>query len=146
MKHSLKGSPSKWPLPKLIKAFHIFYERDQIIKPIPRLCCNCVNVRQEFNYRAISTINLVVLVSIKNAAKNRMSLCMMEMVYIFTKFPDTISAVKILAPLRNSDHALLFFEFGLHDSHEPTRPRVKWCHYEGIKRRRRRSLCIALLE
>ncbi len=46
---------------------------------------------------------------------------------VFTKFPNTVSAIKLLAPLGNSDRALLFFTFGLHDSHEPPRPRDKFC-------------------
>ncbi len=52
---------------------------------------------------------------------------------VFTKFPDTVAAIKLLAPLGNSDHALLSFTFGLHDSHEPTRPRAKWCYTERMK-------------
>ncbi len=41
--------------------------------------------------------------------------------FVFTKFPDTSSAIKPLVPLGNSDHALLAFTFGLHDSHETER-------------------------
>ncbi len=52
---------------------------------------------------------------------------------VFTKFPDTVSAIKLLAPLGNGDHELLFFTFGLHDSHEPPRPRAKWCYNERMK-------------
>ncbi len=35
----------------------------------------------------------------------------------FTEFPETLSAIRLLAPLVNGDHALLTFEFGLHDAH-----------------------------
>ncbi len=45
---------------------------------------------------------------------------------VFTKFPDTVSAIKLLEALVNSDHAL-------HDSHEPTRPRAKWCYNTRMK-------------
>ncbi len=47
---------------------------------------------------------------------------------VLTRFPDTVPAIKLPAPLGNSDHALLYFTFGLHDSHESTRPRAKLCY------------------
>ncbi len=52
---------------------------------------------------------------------------------VFTKFSDTVPAIKLLAPLGSSDHAKQSFTCGLHDSHEPTRPRVKWCYNERMK-------------
>ncbi len=52
---------------------------------------------------------------------------------VLTKLPDTILAIKLLAPLETSGHALLAFKFGLRDSHEPTRPRAKFCNNEQVK-------------
>ncbi len=49
---------------------------------------------------------------------------------VFTKFPDTVSAIKLLAPLGNSDHTLLSFTTDLYDSQEPTRPRSSRRKYE----------------
>ncbi len=55
------------------------------------------------------------------------------LVLVFTKLPDIFSAIKLLTPQGNSDHARLSFKYGLHDSHEPTRPRAKWCYNERMK-------------
>ncbi len=38
-----------------------------------------------------------------------------------------------LALLGNIDHDRLPFKFGLHGSHEPTRPRAKWYYKERMK-------------
>ncbi len=48
----------------------------------------------------------------------------------FTKFPDTVPTIRLLAPLGNSNHALLSFKIGLNVLHEPTHPRAKWCYNE----------------
>ncbi len=39
---------------------------------------------------------------------------------VLSEFPDTTSAIKLLARVGNNDHALLSFRFGLHHSHKPT--------------------------
>ncbi len=52
---------------------------------------------------------------------------------LFTKCNETVSAIKLLAPVGNSGHALLSFTFGLHGAHEPTRTRTKLCYNERMK-------------
>ncbi len=52
---------------------------------------------------------------------------------VLLEFPDTVPAIILLTPLGNSDHAPLSVTFDFHDSHEPTRPRAKWCYNEQMK-------------
>ncbi len=51
---------------------------------------------------------------------------------VFTTFPRRIQAIKLLAPLGNSDYAILFYLVSMIQKSR-ARPRAKWCYNERMK-------------
>ncbi len=73
-------------------------------------------------------IKLVLYQSITQPTRFQMGRRVSVLDLVRITFPD-----RLLALLGNSVRALLSFKFGLHDSHEITRPRAKWCYNERMK-------------